>query len=116
MKRAGSARYDPVPRLTPKRLAFLRAAAEHPRGSILPRVELPSGGTAWLTPVDEVALEELSLADSLDDCGHSHGTADPGGEHRGHPHLFRITAEGRAAIARVAGDIPVPMARNTANR
>ncbi|MDO0939259.1 hypothetical protein QQY66_49035 [Streptomyces sp. DG2A-72] len=93
-----------MPRLTPKRLAFLLAAAEHPKGSILPRVELPSGGTAWLTPADETALEELGLADSLDDCGHIQGTPDPDGEHRTHPHVFRITDQGRAAAR--AGTTP----------
>ncbi|MFJ9427875.1 hypothetical protein [Streptomyces sp. NPDC101249] len=74
------------PRLTPKRLAALRLAAEHPKGSIDPRS---------VTEADELALEELGLADSIDDCGHVQGAPDPDGEHRGHPHFFRITKTGR---------------------
>jgi hypothetical protein len=40
-----------------------------------------------------------SLGDSIDDCGHVQGSADPNGEHRGHPHLFRITTASRQAGA-----------------
>ncbi|MEU3921058.1 hypothetical protein [Streptomyces sp. NPDC029004] len=40
---------------------------------------------AWLTAADEIALEELGLGDSIDDCGHVQGSADPNGEHRTHP-------------------------------
>ncbi|MFJ3673652.1 hypothetical protein ACIPSE_45145 [Streptomyces sp. NPDC090106] len=92
------------PRLTPRRLAALRAAATHPKGSILPRIEMPSGEIVWLTRADETALEELGLADSLDDCGHIQGTSDPEGDHRTHPHVFRITDQGRAAAR--AGTTP----------
>ncbi|HET6354661.1 hypothetical protein [Streptomyces sp.] len=86
-------------RLTPRRLAALRAAAAHPMGNISPRIEMRPGETAWLTAADEIALEELGLGNSIDDCGHIQGSADPDGEHRSHPHLFRITAAGRQAVA-----------------
>jgi hypothetical protein len=78
------------PRLTPRRLAALLAAAADSEGGI---------PTADLTPRDEEALEQLGYAASIDDCGHVN--SDPGdtslGEHRSHPHFFRITAAGRAA-------------------
>jgi hypothetical protein len=79
------------PRLTPKRLAALRAAARHPKGSIL---------AGALSGRDEEALEQLGYAASIDDCGHVNSDPDATsrGEHRGHPHFFRITPAGRAAI------------------
>ncbi|MFE2693620.1 hypothetical protein [Streptomyces mirabilis] len=92
-----------TPRVTPKRLAALRAAARHPKGSILPRIDLPSGKTVWLTPSDEIALEELGYADSIDDCGHIQGSPDPDGTRRPHPHVFRITDAGRQAVIDASG-------------
>ncbi|WNI19915.1 hypothetical protein [Actinacidiphila sp. ITFR-21] len=77
-----------APRLTPKRLAAIRTAAEHPKGSIDPRT---------VSKADELALEELGLADSIDDCGHVQRSPDPEHTHRGHPHFFRLTDDGRAA-------------------
>ncbi|WP_331720099.1 hypothetical protein OG762_51625 (plasmid) [Streptomyces sp. NBC_01136] len=82
-------------RLTEKRLAALRIAAEHPKGSIDARS---------VSIADELALEELGLANSIDDCGHVQGTDDPEGEHRGHPHFFRVTNKGREAAR--AGTLP----------
>jgi hypothetical protein len=80
------------PRLTPKRLAALRQAAGHSKGSI-PVV-------AGLTARDEEALEQLGYAASIDDCGHVN--ADPDATlragHGSHPHFFRITPAGRAAV------------------
>ncbi|WP_251018426.1 hypothetical protein [Streptomyces sp. ISL-1] len=84
--------------LTPKRLAALRAAAAHPMGNISLRIETAPAEKAWLTAADEIALEELGLGNSIDDCGHIQGSADPDGEHRSHPHLFRITTAGRQAV------------------
>ncbi|HET6354692.1 hypothetical protein [Streptomyces sp.] len=43
--------------------------------------------------------DELGLGDSMDDCGHLQGSADPNGEHRMHPRLFRITTNGRQVVA-----------------
>lgn len=78
-------------RLTPRRIAALQQASAHPKGSI------PAGG---LSARDEEALEQLGYAASIDDCGHVND--DPGAtslsEHRGHPHFFRITEAGRAAL------------------
>ncbi|MFD4020637.1 HIT family protein [Streptomyces sindenensis] len=79
-----------TPRLTRKRRAALLRAAAHPRGNIDPRT---------VSKADEIALETLGFADSIDDCGHVQGAPDPEGEHRGHPHLFRITTAGRNEIA-----------------
>ncbi|WP_406263108.1 hypothetical protein OHT93_00580 [Streptomyces sp. NBC_00191] len=70
-------------------------------GNITPRIEIAPGVKAWLTAADEIALEELGLGDSTDDCGHVQGSADLR-EHRTHPHLFRITANGRQAVADAA--------------
>ncbi|MGW2227470.1 HIT family protein [Streptomyces formicae] len=78
-----------TPRLTEKRRAALRLAAENPRGTIDPRS---------VSKADELALETLGYADSIDDCGHAQGAPDPGHLHRGHPHYFRITEAGRAAL------------------
>jgi hypothetical protein len=78
------------PGLTPRRLAMLRAAAGHPKGSI------PSRG---LAARDETALEDLGYAASIDDCGHISADADACSEHSSHPHFFRITQAGRAAAA-----------------
>ncbi|MFC4608741.1 hypothetical protein ACFO9E_13050 [Streptomyces maoxianensis] len=64
-------------RLTPRRLAALRAAAAHPMGNISLRIEIAPGVKAWLTAAGEIALEELGLGDSIDDCGHVQGSADP---------------------------------------
>jgi hypothetical protein len=82
------------PRLAPKRTAALARAAQHPKGSI-PASQL------GLTARDEEALEQLGYAASIDDCGdvltsEPRPADDP---HRGHPHFFRITAEGRAAVS-----------------
>jgi hypothetical protein len=81
------------PRLTAKRLAALRQAASHPKGSI------PAAQTG-LTARDEEALEQLGYAASIDDCGHinTDPAATSRSEHRSHPHFFRITAAGRAAV------------------
>ncbi|MCX5426095.1 HIT family protein [Streptomyces sp. NBC_00078] len=86
---------DPVPRLTERRLTALRLAVAHPRGSIDARS---------VSKADEIALETLGYADSIDDCGHVQGAPDPDHIHRGHPHYFRITGKGRAACA-TAGTI-----------
>jgi UPF0042 nucleotide-binding protein len=75
-------------RLTEDRLAALRTAAEHPKGSIDART---------VSKADELALEALGLAASIDDCGHVQGADDPEGVHRSHPHFFRITDAGRRA-------------------
>ncbi|MFJ2407088.1 hypothetical protein ACIOUE_37975 [Streptomyces xanthochromogenes] len=85
-----------APPLTPKRLAFLRRAADHPKGSILPMLVTDAGVAMFLRGADETALKELGYADSIDDCGHVQGSPDH--EHRSHPHLFRITDAGRQAV------------------
>jgi hypothetical protein len=81
------------PRLTPKRLTALQAAAQHPKGSI---------PASRLTARDEEALEQLGYAASIDDCGHVNSDPDAAsrGEHWSHPHFFRITPAGRAAAQR----------------
>ncbi|MFI7142868.1 hypothetical protein ACIBQ5_35755 [Streptomyces massasporeus] len=82
-------------RLTEKRLAALRTAAEHPKGSIDART---------VSKADELALEALGLAASIDDCGHVQDTDDPEGAHRSHPHFFRITDAGRRAAESAGTD------------
>ncbi|MFF4531526.1 hypothetical protein ACFY1P_19935 [Streptomyces sp. NPDC001407] len=88
-------------RLTSDRLAALRLAAEHPHGNISPLLRLEADGRkVFLKASDEAALEELGYAASL--CEHGHvntGPAPYGAPHRGCPHLFRITDEGRQAAA-----------------
>lgn len=81
------------PRLTPRRLAILQAAADHPRGSIL----IASGRA--IAASDKEAFEQLGYAASIDNCGHVQGQPDPDGSHASHPHFFRITPAGRAAAA-----------------
>ncbi|BBG20668.1 hypothetical protein RVR_P143 (plasmid) [Actinacidiphila reveromycinica] len=88
-----------APRLTPKRLAALRLAAAHPKGNISSLIMTVTGEKSWLKASDEIALEESGFADSIDDCGHIQGAADPEREHRSHPHFFRITDAGRQAVA-----------------
>ncbi|WP_438297668.1 hypothetical protein [Streptomyces sp. HUAS TT7] len=92
-----------APQLTPKRLAFLRAAANHSKGSILPMLTTDAGAKVFLRAADETALEELGYADSIDDCGHVQGSPDPDHDHRPHPHLFRITDAGRQAVQAATG-------------
>lgn len=88
------------PRLTPKRLAALQQAASHPKGGV------PPGG---LTAGDIEALEQLGFAASIDDCGHINTPPPPDGYtpegHDFHPHFFRITPAGRAAV-QAAGPAP----------
>jgi hypothetical protein len=76
-------------RLTTPRLAALRQAAAHPKGSF------PS-----LTARTEIVLEQLGYAASIDDCGHvnTDAAASQETEHRYHPHFLRITPAGRAAL------------------
>ncbi|WP_324290274.1 RapZ C-terminal domain-containing protein [Streptomyces antarcticus] len=89
-----------APRLTPKRLKALQNAVAHPKGHIGQLIETTDAGKKiWLTAADEIALEELGYADSIDDCGHIQSTPDPGNVHRGHPHFFSITDTGRQAAA-----------------
>ncbi len=62
------------------------------------------GRKVFLKGSDEAALEELGYAASL--CEHGHvntGPAPYGAPHRGCPHFFRITDEGRRAVAAVSG-------------
>ncbi|THA47506.1 hypothetical protein [Streptomyces sp. A1136] len=88
-----------APRLTPKRLKALQNAVAHPKGNIGPLIETTDAGEKiWLRPTDEIALEELGYADSIDDCGHVQGSPDPEHIHRGHPHFFSITEAGRQAV------------------
>ena len=80
------------PRLTPRRLDVLRQATAHPKGGI------PADR---LTAQDEEALEQLGYAASIDDCGHVNPDSQET-EHRFHPHFYRITPAGRAAVAAAA--------------
>lgn len=84
------------PRLTPRRLVALRDAAVRPSGSIHPML---------VGEADVRALEELGLVGFLDVCGHLLGAEDPAGEHRGHPHLLRLTASGRSAADTAGGPL-----------
>lgn len=84
------------PRLTRRRLAALRDAAVRPSGSIHPML---------VSEADVHALEELGLVGFLDSCGHLLGAADPAGEHRGHPHLLRLTASGRSVVDAAGGPL-----------
>ncbi|WP_210977337.1 hypothetical protein [Streptomyces sp. RM72] len=83
-------------RLTPRRLTALRDAAVRPSGNIHPML---------VREADVRALEELGLAGFFDSCGHLLGAADPAGEHRGHPHLLRLTASGRSAVDTAGGPL-----------
>ncbi|MEU2454818.1 RNase adapter RapZ [Streptomyces sp. NPDC012765] len=97
-----------TPRLTPKRLKALQNAAAHPKGNIGSLIETTDAGKKiWLTAADEIALEELGYADSIDDCGHTQGSPDPDNVHRGHPHFFAITDAGRQAVTDAARTPPI---------
>lgn len=92
-----------APRLTPKRLRALQNAVAHPKGNIGPLIETTDAGKKiWLTAADEIALETLGYADSIDTCGHIQGSPDLDNIHRGHPHFFAITEAGRQAVANAA--------------
>ncbi|MFJ6752383.1 hypothetical protein ACIQNI_29990 [Streptomyces sp. NPDC091266] len=84
------------PRLTPGRLTALRDAAVRSSGSLHPML---------VGEADVRALESLGLVGFLDSCGHRLGEADPDGEHRGHPHLLRLTAAGRASVRAAGGPL-----------
>ncbi|MFI9588264.1 hypothetical protein ACIHCQ_42265 [Streptomyces sp. NPDC052236] len=79
-------------RLTANRIAALRQAVAHPKGSV-----------HAMTPAsDQTALEGLGCAASIDDCGDvltSDGPTSPDDPHRSHPHFLRVTDTGRDALA-----------------
>lgn len=89
-----------VPRMTLRRLAILRKAAAHPRGSII-----PASGRA-VAARDVEAFEAAGYAASIDDCGHINtdpaATARDG--HGSHPHFLRLTPAGFAAAKAATAD------------
>lgn len=89
------------PKLTPKRLAFLRQAAARPHGDISSLLITDAGEKVWLRAADEIALEELGYAASICDHGHINTSTSGlpyGHPHRGCAHTFRLTDAGRTAV------------------
>ncbi|MFM9452445.1 hypothetical protein [Streptomyces europaeiscabiei] len=56
-----------------------------------------------VTGQDLSAFEELGLANTIDDCGHAQGAADPCGAHRSHRHTPRLNDAGFAAATTADG-------------